>query len=230
MIYPTDARQRLNELRRHWTKDRGAWREEHGDELLELAYDLTNELEGMRDRSSRMHDRINGVLKTEHDSPSGMKVNASRVRELLEPEKPGDEIRYPRFHRPTMPALCLMRFRDLYVVIDSYGPHDPDKDDWYDFLLHSHQCPTNLMRNAVEIFDAKHGFDLHGMFRFIASIPDNEETRDALDSAFELPALFKLFSTDGTEAPTEWPEKERGLLSWIARMQDAHSRAKAKKG
>lgn len=99
------------------------------------------------------------------------------------------------------PVLCLIRLNDLYMVIDSYKSlEDPN---WYDYLFHEHQCPTNIMRSVIEIFDAEDGIDPHGLFRFVACIDDTEENRKKLSQKTQdLHELFKLFQTDGTDAPT----------------------------
>lgn len=110
--------------------------------------------------------------------------------------------------------LALLRFRDLYVVIDKYR----ESDD-YDFLFHSHQCPTNIMRSSIEVFDPKYGSDPHGVFRFVSAVEDTEENRGALDKCSKLESLFQLFGTDGSEAPSEWPEKNHGVLPWIVEQQ-----------
>lgn len=47
--------------------------------------------------------------------------------------------------RKRIPKLSLFRLRDLYLVVDSYGDDQSEDRDpmWYDYLFHSHQCPTN---------------------------------------------------------------------------------------
>lgn len=119
-----------------------------------------------------------------------------------------------------VPKLSLLRLRDLYVVVDSYGDYQPEEKDrlWYDFLFHSHQCPTNIMRSAMEVFD-KDGRDPHGILRFVAALDDTEENRKKLDEAGTREDLFKLFQTDGQDALTEWPEENKGVIPWIAEMR-----------
>ena len=128
------------------------------------------------------------------------------------------------------PVLCLFRFRDLYFVIRSYSkPKDADPR-WYDYLFHSHQCPVNLLRNVEEVFCPSEGLDPHGILRFIAAIPDPGDLRHKYDRDHPtLESIFHLFGTDGTEAPTEWPESQRGLLPGIARLQDAHRKSTSAK-
>lgn len=118
------------------------------------------------------------------------------------------------------PILCLFRFRDLYVIAESYTRGAEDEEDSYDYLFHSHQCPVNIMRNVLEVFDSAEGKDPHGIFRYVAEIDDNEQNRTALRDKGGFQDMLYLFKTDGTEAPTQWPEKERGLLPWIAALQD----------
>lgn len=112
--------------------------------------------------------------------------------------------------------LSLLRFQGVLVVVDSYCDYSDDPD-WYDYLFHSHQCPTNIMHSAKEVFD-EDGRDPHGLFRFIAAIPDTEEARKALD-AMDIASLLALFHTDGTEAPTAWPAADGGVLPWLAEMR-----------
>lgn len=125
------------------------------------------------------------------------------------------------------PKLSLLRLRDLFVVVESYGQHDADKQDWYDYTFHSHQCPENLMRNVVAVFCPTEGNDPHGVFRFIAAVDDNEENKAKLEtSVLTMEQLLSFFGTDGAEAPTVWPEHERGLLPQIARAQDEYRQRK----
>jgi len=126
---------------------------------------------------------------------------------------------------PRQPMLCLFRIRDLYVVVDSYSMPDDGKPDWYDYLFHSHQCPTNLARHVVEVFCPEEGQDPHGVFRFIAAIPDEEDNRTLVqDKCTTLQELFFAFQTDGQEAWTRWPESQRGLIPGLAQLQDAYRR------
>jgi hypothetical protein len=119
-----------------------------------------------------------------------------------------------------VPKLSLLRLRDLYLVVDGYGDYRPEEQDrlWYDFLFHSHQCPTNILRSVVEVYD-KDGFDPHGIMRFVAALDDTKENRKMLDEAGTSEALFQLFQTDGQDALTMWPEKDKGVIPWIAAMQ-----------
>lgn len=119
-----------------------------------------------------------------------------------------------------VPKLSLLRLRDLYLVVDSYGDYQPEEKDrfWYDFLFHSHQCPTNIFKSVVEVYD-KDGFDPHGIMRFVAALDDTEENRKKLDGANTKEALFEMFQTDGQEARTWWPEKNKGVIPWIAELR-----------
>jgi|GEM_PF-2923359 len=130
---------------------------------------------------------------------------------------------------PYTRMLSLLRFRDLYVVVDFYSRGHDQGDDWYDYKFHSHQCPTNIMGSALEVYDPAEGRDPHGIFRFVAALPDTEENRKKLDGAGSLQQLFLLFDTDGQEAPTRWPENERGLLPGLAKAQDEYTKMKAAK-
>jgi len=116
----------------------------------------------------------------------------------------------------TRQMLSLLKFRDIYVVVDFYSDHENDRVDWYDYLFHSHQCPTNIMGHIQEVFD-KDEKDPHGLFRFVAAIEDNELNRDNLEDVFKLEELFKFFDTDGSEAFTRWPQENKGVLEFIAR-------------
>lgn len=125
--------------------------------------------------------------------------------------------------------LSLLRFRDLYLVVDSYTRSDDQGADWYDYLFHSHQCPTNILNHVQEVYDPAEGLDPHGICRFVAAIPDTEENQKRLDDAGSLQQLFLLFDTDGQDAPTRWPEEERGLIPDLAKLQDAYRKTKAAK-
>lgn len=141
----------------------------------------------------------------------------------------GDSVEVTRLEPPTdEPVLCLLRLRDLYVVVESYRREKNYKHDWYDYLLHSHSCPVNMMRRTVDIYDAAEGIDPHGIFRFIAAVPDTPELRKKIEDT-SLENLFRLFGTDGTEAPTNWPERERGLIPGLAALQDAYTKTRAPK-
>lgn len=125
--------------------------------------------------------------------------------------------------------LSLVRLRDLYLVVGSYSKGKDEGSDWYDYLFHSHQCPINLLNNVEEIYDAAEGMDPHGICRFVAAIPDTEENQTKLDQTGTLQQLFLLFDTDGTDAPTRWPENERGLIPGLAKLQDAYRKNQAAK-
>jgi hypothetical protein len=116
-------------------------------------------------------------------------------------------------------GLALLRFRDLFLVVEErYGRiEEPD------FFYHSHQCPTNQLRHVEKLFDAD-GDDPHGVLRFVASIDATEETEAALEAATSLRELLVLFKTDGQPAPSEWPEKNRGMLDFVAEAQRDHAK------
>ncbi len=116
----------------------------------------------------------------------------------------------------TRQMLSLLKFRDIYVVVDFYSDHEDDKPDWYDYLFHSHQCPTNIMGHIQEVFD-KDERDPHGLFRFVAAVEDTESNREDLEEVFQLGDLFKFFNTDGKEAYTAWPQENKGVLEFIAK-------------
>ena len=113
-------------------------------------------------------------------------------------------------------ALC--KLRDLYLVLkEPYGRvENPD------YFYHSHQCPTNLMRNVIEVIGPSGERDTHGMIRYVASIDDTPETREKLSgdkSALSRRQLFELFATDGEPIATDWPEADEGVIPMIAEWQ-----------
>lgn len=127
-------------------------------------------------------------------------------------------------------VVCLFRFRDLYLVVKGHTRQKNYDHDWYDYLFHSHHCPGNILQGVRAVFCPDDGDDPHGVIRFIAAIPDegqfNHQTgKDPTD----LEGLFRLFGTDGTDAPTNWPEHQRGLLPFIAQLQDAHRKTTSPK-
>lgn len=126
----------------------------------------------------------------------------------------------------SQPMLCLLRFRDLYLVVNSYTkPKQDDRDDWYDYLFHSHQCPSNILGSVEEVYDPAEGRDPHGQIRFIAAVPDAGQ--DVGKECGTVEELFRYFHTDGTEAPTNWPEDQHGLIPFIAAMQYAYRKARS---
>jgi len=118
-------------------------------------------------------------------------------------------------------VMCLLRFRDLFIVAGPYaGFSRPDSED---FFFHSHQCPENIMRSVLGVCCPEAGEDPHGIFRFVATAPyaGREFTFGTLAE------LFRHFGTDGRDAYTEWPESDGGVLPWLAKLQREH-RAKGK--
>lgn len=127
-------------------------------------------------------------------------------------ELQGDE------HRP---QFAMLKFRDLYLVLlDKYGTTNPD------YFYHSHQCPTNLLREVEHVFDAE-GSDPHGTMRFVARVPWSKESGETLESMGGIAELFAFFKTDGQPAPTEWTEENAGVLPFIvdARREDTKKRS-----
>lgn len=135
----------------------------------------------------------------------------------------GEEVELTPTKRYKARGLGLLKFRDLYLVVNQIG--NLVGDVHADFFYHSHQCPTSILSTVEEVFDAR-GNDPHGTMRYVASILDTEETRKRLGAATSLRELFDLFGTDGQPAPTRWPEEDGGMLPFIAEMQREH----AKKG
>ncbi len=135
------------------------------------------------------------------------------------------------------PVVCLFRFRDLYLVVKGYTRQKNYEYEWYDYLFHSHQCPVNILRSVHAVYCPHDGNDPHGVIRFIAAIPDvrqkiNEFSFDPGEQDIDcgtLEELFRVFGTDGTDAPTNWPESQRGLLPFIAQLQDAHRKTTSPK-
>lgn len=114
-------------------------------------------------------------------------------------------------------GLALLKFRDLYLVLEErYGRVTSDHAD---FFYHSHQCPTNLLRKVHDVFAEDGSCDPHGRLRFIANIDDTPEAREALGNVDSASALFEVFDTSGEEPETEWPERDGGMLPFIAEWQ-----------
>lgn len=119
-------------------------------------------------------------------------------------------------HRPskTYPALALLKLGDYYFAIKSYGDDPDGRIDNWDYLFHSHQCPTNLTKAIVKIYDDEHD-DPHGIFRFMASIPGTKENEDKLEHASSVEQLLKLFNSDGFPLASEWPQEEKGVIPFL---------------
>ena len=121
------------------------------------------------------------------------------------------------------PALTLLRFRELYIVVDSYSICEDDQHA--DFLFHSHQCTENLLRSTVAVFDPAQGSDPHAVLRYVAQIADTPLNREVLEGG-DLSALLRAFDTDGEPPPSQWPEENHGMLPGLAEER----RARASKG
>lgn len=116
---------------------------------------------------------------------------------------------------PAPRSLALLRLGDLFLVVRLYVEHTAEH---MDYLVHSHQCPTNLLRSVKHAFDYA-GEDPHGRLRLVGVLPDDTETRGKLEQCDSLQALFVVYETDGQPLPSEWPEEDRGVLPGLAAMQ-----------
>lgn len=97
-------------------------------------------------------------------------------------------------------ALVLLRFGDLYLVTRGYTS---DGDQW-DYLYHSHQCPTNLLRHVYAVFDQT-GEDPHGRLRYVAEILDTPDNLARLEKqTHDLKTLFEMFGTGGEPRKGRW--------------------------
>ncbi len=103
-----------------------------------------------------------------------------------------------------------------YFVLTQSNRIEADNQD---FFYHSHQCPTNLLRDVEEVFDPEHGKDPHGILRYVASIDATPESTKALHDMHTLAELFALFQTDGQPPSGAWPESNGGMLDFIARWR-----------
>jgi len=123
--------------------------------------------------------------------------------------------------------LYLVRIGDVYFVLrNQYSSATPSDHD--DYFIHSHQCPTNLIQDAIAVFDVD-GSDPHGIFRLVSSIPFTHEAEDVLCEMSDLASLFAFFKTDGTPLPTAWPEEDKGVLNFIAQAQREETARRAPK-
>ena len=126
--------------------------------------------------------------------------------------------------KPEM-VLALFLFRGLYLVVSGYS--SVNGPSHYDFLFHSHQCPENMLSSTIAVFDPETGIDPHGVLRFVAAVPDSEALRDRIGAGHQqngdetLAKLFVEFSTDGVPPPSDWPERDGGMLNWLAEAQRA---------
>lgn len=131
--------------------------------------------------------------------------------------------------KPDM-ALALFLFRGLYLVVAGYSASKE-----YDFLFHSHQCPENMLRSTIAVFDPETGIDPHGVLRFVAAVPDSEALRDWIGTGCqngdESPAkLFAKFSTDGVPPPSKWPERNQRDAGLAQGRRVAESENDGRKG
>lgn len=117
-------------------------------------------------------------------------------------------------HRAAPSGLALLKLGDLYLVVDEASHIE---DEYADYFYHSHQCPLNLMRSVVAVFDAT-GPDPHGQLRLIANIESSPEARERLEHVSSLAGLFGLFATDGQPASSSWPEENGGMLPQVAEL------------
>ena len=85
-----------------------------------------------------------------------------------------------------------------------------------EFFCHSHQCPTNLLHDVMEVYGPDGDHDPHGLIRYVACVDDTPMMRTALEDGPSLHEVMKLFCTDGELPPTEWPERNGGLLPMVA--------------
>lgn len=125
----------------------------------------------------------------------------------------------PRPSNISHKALVLFKLRDLYVVVDGYTcDENGDIENW-DFLFHSHQCPTNIFSRLQKIFDSEHD-DPHGILRFMASIRATDENIKEFDESINtVPDLLKFFNSDGFPKDSDWPEENKGVLGWLAQLK-----------
>jgi hypothetical protein len=118
-------------------------------------------------------------------------------------------------------GFALLKLRDLYLVKkELYGRVEADHTDYF---YHSHQCPMNLLQDLVAVYGPNGDEDPHGLIRYVAGIDDTPETREALCGRFgtrpTLRKIMSLFETDGEPIATDWPEKNEGMIPWIAEMR-----------
>jgi hypothetical protein len=121
--------------------------------------------------------------------------------------------------------LTLLKLGDLFLVVEKYT-YTPDGAD---FLFHSHQCPSNILHNVLAVVDPEHGSDPHGRIRFVSGIEDTPEARAALGfddrggvGHVTLAQTLGLFGTDGQPTPSSWPERDNGVIPWLADLQREH--------
>lgn len=121
-------------------------------------------------------------------------------------------------------GFALLKFRDLYLIKrERYGRISAEHADYF---YHSHQCPTNILNDVVEVYDQSGRSDVHGMIRYVGGIDDTPETRSALRDELEctpsLRKVLELFKTDGEPIETNWPEVDGGMIPFVAELQREH--------
>ena len=122
--------------------------------------------------------------------------------------------------------LTLLKLGDLYVVVDGYRYESDDAD----YLFHSHQCPMNLLRATVAVFDPERGHDPHGRLRFVAGIDDTPEARALLGedkrgnnaSVTSFAGVLQLFGTDGHPPDSMWLDRDGGVIPWLSDLSREH--------
>ncbi len=118
------------------------------------------------------------------------------------------------------PTLSLLKLNDYYLVVDHavIGEEDGSIENW-DYFFHSHQCPSNLFRSVVAVFDHEES-DPHGIMRFMGSIRLTDESQKKLDTEIhKTEDLLKLFNSDGFPLESEWPQENKGVLHGIVAMR-----------
>jgi len=68
----------------------------------------------------------------------------------------------------------------------------------------------------MEVYGPDGDHDPHGLIRYVACVDDTPMMRTALEDGPSLHEVMKLFCTDGELPPTEWPERNGGLLPMVA--------------
>ncbi|MFA5135278.1 MAG: hypothetical protein WC505_05870 [Patescibacteria group bacterium] len=136
------------------------------------------------------------------------------------------EVEVTTRERKSWPCYVLLKLdpddmqpgHELFIVTEYDGLAQDDRgticDNW-DFFFHEHQCPENFLRGVVAVIsrtkkeiplDQQYRVhrelrdetwsDPHGLFKFVASIPRNASTTEAIEHAMDT-AILELFNTDG---------------------------------
>ena len=174
---------------------------------------------GNPDRFSIEH-LFDGATRQFHRWPCGLDGCTAEVSGTVHPN---GSVEIEHVMNPARaPGFALVKLRDLYLVLEE--PHGRIEADHADYFYHSHQCPTSLLKNVVEVYGPSGEADVHGMIRYIAGVADTEETRNALGvdgHGVSLRKVLEVFSTDGEPAPTSWPEVDEGVIPMIAEARRA---------